>query len=240
MKEIHKLGKQYGFFIIEDAAHAIGGSYNGGLIGECLFSDITVFSFHPVKNLTTGEGGAAMTNNKSLYNRMKLFRSHGITKDHELMQNNPDREWYYEQIVLGYNYRMSDIHAALGCSQLKRLNKNIIRRNAIAKFYEENIKDKRVTHLFKKEGRVSAYHLYVVRIEGGTQERDKFYKKMHENGINVGIHYIPLYKQPFFSNNHNLIGSEQYYASCCSLPIFPGIKQEQLDSILDAIEKSLD
>jgi UDP-4-amino-4,6-dideoxy-N-acetyl-beta-L-altrosamine transaminase len=240
MKEIHKLGKQYGFFIIEDAAHAIGGSYNEDLIGSCVFSDITVFSFHPVKNITTGEGGSAMTNDVSLYQRMTLLRSHGITRDHNMMKEKLNDDWYYEQVTLGYNYRMTDIQAALGCSQLKRLDENIVRRNEVALFYNNNIRDDRISHLSQKINRVSAYHLYVIQIKGGVLARNKFYKKMHENGISVGIHYIPLHRQPFFSGHYDLAAAEKYYTSTCSLPIFPGIKKDQLNRVVYAIENSLD
>jgi UDP-4-amino-4,6-dideoxy-N-acetyl-beta-L-altrosamine transaminase len=240
MKEIHKLGKQYGFFIIEDAAHAIGGSYNDELIGSCAFSDITVFSFHPVKNLTTGEGGSAMTNDVSLYQRMTLLRSHGITRDHDMMKEKLNGDWYYEQVALGYNYRMTDIQAALGCSQLKRLDENIVKRNEIALFYDNNIRDERISHLSQKSNRISAYHLYVIQIKDGVLARNKFYKKMYENGISVGIHYIPLHQQPFFSDHYNLAAAEKYYASTCSLPIFPGIKKEQLNQVISSIENALD
>jgi len=240
MNVIYALSRKYGFRIIEDAAHAIGARYKGELVGSCRFSDITVFSFHPVKIITTGEGGAALTNNIELSNRMKLLRSHGITRDPGEMSKVPDGGWYYEQVVLGYNYRMTDIQAALGCSQLKRLDKNIIKRNEIALFYENNIIDERISYLFRKSGRVSAYHLFVVLITGGLSVRNKFYNKMHENGISVGIHYIPLHKQPFFSKHYNLPGSERYYASACSLPIFPELTKDQLNHVISSVENALD
>ncbi len=240
MDVIYALSRKYGFRIIEDAAHAIGARYKGELVGSCRYSDITVFSFHPVKIITTGEGGAALTNNIELSNRMKLLRSHGITRDPGVMSKVPDGGWYYEQVVLGYNYRMTDIQAALGCSQLKRLDQNIIKRNEIALFYENNIIDERNSYLFCKSGRVSSYHLFVVLITGGLLERNKFYNKMHENGVNVGIHYIPLHKQPFFSKHYNLPGSEQYYASACSLPIFPELTKDQLKQVISSVENALD
>jgi UDP-4-amino-4,6-dideoxy-N-acetyl-beta-L-altrosamine transaminase len=238
MQEIHILSKKYGFSIIEDAAHAIGGTYNSSLIGCCKYSDITVFSFHPVKNITSGEGGAAMTNDENLFKKMTLLRSHGITRDIDQMKTQPDGDWYYEQKMLGFNYRMTDIHAALGLSQLKKIDKIIETRNNIAKYYDNNIKDHRITSLLQKQDRLSAYHLYVIQIEGGVKSRNKFFKFMQKKKINVGIHYIPIYRQPFFSNSVVLAGANLYYESCCSLPIFPSIKQQELDYVLEAIHES--
>jgi UDP-4-amino-4,6-dideoxy-N-acetyl-beta-L-altrosamine transaminase len=231
MEEIYKLGEKYKFSIIEDAAHAIGAQYKGEAVGNCRYSDITVFSFHPVKNITTGEGGVAMTNNHNLAKKMSLFRSHGITRNLEDMENCRSDPWYYEQISLGYNYRLTDIQAALGVSQLNRLDKFIEKRINIASWYNENL-NKNIVPLDIKKDRQSSYHLYVVMIDGGEDKRAALYENLMKNNITTNVHYIPLHMQPFFGKSELLLeNAEKYYSHALSLPIYPTIKSNDLEKI---------
>jgi UDP-4-amino-4,6-dideoxy-N-acetyl-beta-L-altrosamine transaminase len=231
MEEIYKLGEKYKFSIIEDAAHAIGAQYKDESVGNCRYSDITVFSFHPVKNITTGEGGVAMTNNHNLAKKMSLFRSHGITRNSENMDNFRSDPWYYEQISLGYNYRLTDIQAALGVSQLKRLDKYIEKRVNIASWYNENL-NKNIVPLVRKKDRQSSHHLYVVMVQGGEKERNLLYEKLIKSGIMASLHYIPVYMQPFFGKTDlYLENSEKYYRCVLSLPIYPAINFSDLERI---------
>jgi len=232
MKEIYKLGKKYKFSIIEDAAHAIGAKYMDNSVGDCRYSDITVFSFHPVKNITTGEGGVAMTNNHNLAVKMSLLRSHGISRNSKDMTNGKLKPWYYEQISLGYNYRLTDIQAALGISQISRLNEYIEKRLNIANWYDSNIDRTSITPLFRKKDRDSSNHLYVITMDKGEKERDLLYEKLVNNGIMANVHYIPVYMQPFFRKTDlYLENSEKYYKSALSLPIFPAINFADLENI---------
>jgi len=235
MSEIHKLGKEYSFKIIEDAAHAIGGKYLNKHIGSCQYSDITVFSFHAVKVITTGEGGVALTNNIELAERMKLLRSHGVTRDSEKMTNNKSMDWYYEQISIGFNYRMSDIHAAIGVSQLNRLDKYIEKRCEIGRWYDDQFKDISVSPLVQQKGNKSSYHLYVIRVKNGEVQRDRLYEYLIKNGISANVHYIPIYRQPFFNRKVRLSGAEEYFKSAISLPIFPTISKKDLAMIVNKI-----
>jgi UDP-4-amino-4,6-dideoxy-N-acetyl-beta-L-altrosamine transaminase len=231
MEEIYTLSQQYNFRIIEDAAHAIGANYQGKPIGGCLYSDITVFSFHPVKIITTGEGGAVMTNNQQLAEKVKLLRSHGITRDPSKMLKKPDGDWYYEQIDLGFNYRMTDIQAALGSSQLSRLDQYVLSRSKIAEWYDRQFMNFNATPLLNKADRTSSYHLYVVGVSTGVLARNSFYKALHECGIGVNVHYIPVYRQPFFDKGVLLENTEIYYDRAISLPIYPALNYEQLVKI---------
>jgi UDP-4-amino-4,6-dideoxy-N-acetyl-beta-L-altrosamine transaminase len=232
MKAISKLGVKYNFRIIEDAAHAIGSSYLNKNVGSCQYSDITVFSFHPVKIITTGEGGAALTSSTELADKMRLLRSHGITRDSEKMINPKERDWYYEQISLGFNYRMSDIQAALGISQLSRLDEYVAKRSEIAHWYNDRFKDLPVDSLVQEENGESSHHLYVIRVKDGEDKRDKLYDYLKKNDINVNLHYFPIYKQPFFDTKIKLIGAEAYYKSAISLPIFPTIGKNNLKKVM--------
>ena len=232
MKAISKLGEKYNFRIIEDAAHAIGSSYLNKNVGSCQYSDITVFSFHPVKIITTGEGGAALTSSTELAEKMRLLRSHGITRDSEKMINPKERDWYYEQISLGFNYRMSDIQAALGISQLSRLDEYVAKRSEIAHWYNDRFKDVPVDSLAQEENGESSHHLYVIRVKGGEDKRDKLYDYLKKNDISVNLHYFPIYKQPFFDTKIKLIGAEAYYKSAISLPIFPTIGKNNLKKVM--------
>ena len=241
MEEIYILGQKYGFKIIEDAAHAIGAKYQNKPIGNCQYSDITVFSFHPVKIITTGEGGAAMTNNQKYAEKMFLLRSHGITREPHKMYRSADKSWYYEQIELGFNYRMSDIQAALGSSQLNKLDKYILRRTDIAKWYDNKFQNIDVIPLTQKPSRESAHHLYVVMFKG--HNRDEIYNDLRKNNIGVNLHYIPIYNQPFYKENNanrKLSVAENYYSKAISLPIFPNITQNNLDYIVNKLSSLLD
>ena len=235
MKEIYALSQQYGFKIIEDAAHAIGAKYNGEEVGSCRYSDITVFSFHPVKIITTGEGGVAMTNSLQLSEKMDLLRSHGITRDPAKMRKNQNNFWYYEQIKLGFNYRMTDIQAALGLSQLERLNQYISRRSEISEWYDKQFKRVDIDPLVQKPHRDSAHHLYIVRVRSGEQTRNKIYSSLREDGIGVNLHYIPIYKHPFFQMKIYLENAEYHYTHSITLPIYPAIDNESLHKITDNI-----
>ena len=235
MKEIHALGQQYGFRIIEDAAHAIGARYLQEPIGNCCYSDITIFSFHPVKLITTGEGGAVLTNNLELSNRVRLLRSHGITREPHQMIKKPSGPWYYEQTSLGFNYRMTDIQAALGKSQLSRLNQYVDRRREIADWYDEKLKEAPVDPLIRKTDRESSHHLYVIRVKGGIKERDHLLQSLRRAGICASVHYIPVYRQPYFNRHSMLDGAEKYYESAVSLPIFPTIRTDEMKKVVTQI-----
>ncbi len=238
MEEIYKLGQEYGFKIIEDGAHAIGASYQKKPIGSCQYSDITVFSFHPVKIITTGEGGAALTNDEELADRMSLLRSHGITRDPKKMIKEPDGPWAYEQIDLGFNYRLTDLQAALGVSQLIHLDKFIARRADIAITYDLSFKMAAVEPLARKNDRTSSYHLYVVKAEKGI--RDKLYKCLREFGVGVNVHYIPVYKQPYFNMKRILPESEAYYQTALSLPIYFGLSKDIQKDVIQKVFVSLE
>ncbi len=239
--KIHKLSKKYGFKIIEDASHSLGATYKGEKIGSCKWSDITVFSFHPVKIITTIEGGAALTKNKKIYEKLKLFKNHGITKQKKYFLNNKNTEgWFYEQQVLGLNYRMSDISATLGISQLKRLKKFIIERNKIAKYYNKNInKNFFITPSILSNAK-SSYHLYVIRLKKNLiSKREMFYNYLKKNKIDVNVHYIPVHLHPYYKRlgfkKNDFINSENYANSVISIPIFPGLKKKYLKFIVSKI-----
>jgi UDP-4-amino-4,6-dideoxy-N-acetyl-beta-L-altrosamine transaminase len=241
MKEIYALSQQYGFKIIEDAAHAIGAKYQSQPVGNCRYSDITVFSFHPVKIITTGEGGAVMTNNQFYAEKMELFRSHGVTRDPAKMSKNTDGHWYYEQIDLGFNYRMTDIQAALGNSQLNRLDQYISRRAEIVGLYNDQFKDVAIDPLLQKPDRESAHHLYVVQVLNGKQNRDKIYNDLYDNKIGVNVHYMPIYKQPYYhmkNSNMKLEASEKYYDTSFSLPLFPSLLKKQINLVIKRVHSA--
>lgn len=233
MEGIHALSIKYGFRIIEDASHAIGGSYKGEKVGNGRYSDITVFSFHPVKIITTGEGGMAITNDLALVKRMARLRSHGITRYPAEMTCQPDGSWFYQQIELGFNYRMTDIQAALGVSQMRRLDEFVTQRHAIAKRYEELLKDTLVTRPWQHPDVYSGMHLYVVRLSAGAMKtsRGEVFERMRAEGIGVNLHYIPVYRQPYYQTmGFKLVDfpeTELYYAEAITLPIYPGLIPEQ-------------
>ena len=238
MEKIYQLGQKYGFKIIEDASHAIGGKYKNKPIGSCDFSDITVFSFHPVKIITTAEGGMAVTNNKELAQKMFLLRSHGITRDSNLMTNEPDGEWYYQQIELGFNYRMNDIQGALGVSQMNSLDEYIQKRQDIAKRYIEELNGQPVKWQLQSSNNHSAYHLFVVRVK--ASEHKKIFNQLKNNSIGVNLHYIPIYRQPYYERygfiRSDYPNSEKYYSQAITIPIYPGLGKIDQNKIISTLK----
>lgn len=245
MVAISELAQKYNFKVIEDASHAIGGAYAGRPIGSCRYSEITVFSFHPVKIITSAEGGVAVTNDPGLATKMDLLRSHGITRAPELMTKEPDGPWYYQQIDLGYNYRMTELQAALGLSQLDRLDAYVKRRHAIADRYDELLADLPVTTPWQAPNQYSGLHLYVIRLNLdsiGTTHR-KVFEGLRERGVGVNLHYIPVYQQPYYADkvygNGPFPESESYYREAISLPMFPLMTNEQQDFVVQCLAEAV-
>ena len=245
MQRIWELSQEFGFRIIEDASHAIGAKYQGEPVGNCRYSDITVFSFHPVKIITTGEGGMALTNDPALAEKMALLRSHGITRDPSLMTHTPDGPWYYQQIELGYNYRMTDIQAALGISQMERLDNYVSRRHELANRYQRMLSDMPLDSQIQPPDAYSAYHLYVIRLklEKIKRTHQEIFESMRDQGIGVNLHYIPVHTQPYYQKIGFNLGdfpeSEQYYAEAMSLPMYAGLTDREQDQVMEALKKSL-
>lgn len=245
MAAIHKLSLEYGFKIIEDSSHAIGGKYQSEYIGNCRYSDISIFSFHPVKIITTAEGGMALTNNKELADKMDLLRSHGVTRNPELMTHEPDGPWYYQQIDLGFNYRLTELQAALGLSQLERLDNYISKRQAIARQYNQAFQSLPLTTPWQHPDSYSAYHLYVIRLK--LNEINKTHRQVFEElraaGIGVNLHYIPVHTQPYYQQMGFKQGdypqAEQYYQEAISLPIYPQMTEEQVQEVIEKVMKAL-
>ena len=245
MSAIYSLSQRYGFKIIEDASHAIGGKYKGEFIGNSRYSDITVFSFHPVKIITTAEGGMALTDDDELARKMALLRSHGITRDAEQMTHAPDGSWYYQQVDLGFNYRMTDLQAALGVSQMQRLNSYVARRHELAQRYDQLLADLPVTTPWQHPDSYSGMHLYVIRLHLnhiGKSHRQIF-EALREQGIGVNLHYIPVHTQPYYQRMGFQVGeypqSEQYYAEAVSLPMYQSMSHCQQDEVVVALKKAL-
>lgn len=245
MEAIHTLAKRYNFSVIEDASHAIGGKYKNEFIGNCRYSDITVFSFHPVKIITTAEGGMALTNNEALANKMALLRSHGITRDPALMTHEPDGPWYYQQIDLGFNYRMTELQAAMGVSQMVRLDQFVARRHELAKRYDELLSELPVTTPWQHPDSYSGLHLYVMRLQLDEIQptHQQVFEALRENGIGVNLHYIPVHTQPYYQQMGFKAGdfpeAESYYAEAISLPMFQTMSDEQQDEVVAAIRKAI-
>jgi len=245
MKRIHSLSKQYGFKIIEDAAHAIGGRYLDGPIGGCQYSDITVFSFHPVKIITTAEGGLATTNSKKLTEKMQLYRSHGITRNQELITEKVDGDWYYQQVVLGFNYRMTELQAALGVSQMKRLDRFVSSRHILRKRYDMLLRDLPITIPFQHKNNYSALHLYPIKIDFKRigKSREKIFNELRASGVGVNVHYIPIHTQPYYKqfgfHKGDFPNAELYYHETISIPIFHAMTMEQQDTIVGILKKVL-
>lgn len=245
MAEIYRLSKKYGFKIIEDASHAIGGKYQNETIGNCRYSDITVFSFHPVKIVTTAEGGLAVTNDSKLAERMALLRSHGITRDSNLMRNQPTGSWYYEQIDLGYNYRMTELQAALGLSQLERLDEYVERRHMLANRYDVLLSSLPLTLPWQHADSYSGYHLYVIRLqrERINSSHQTIFEALREQGIGVNLHYMPVYTHPYYKQLGFESGlcpeAERYAAEAISLPLYPSLTEAAQDVVVNTLKHVL-
>tara|TARA_Y100000590_G_scaffold213372_1_gene241788 strand:- start:53519 stop:54679 length:1161 start_codon:yes stop_codon:yes gene_type:complete len=243
MKEIYKLSKKFNFKIIEDASHALGASYFKDPVGCCKYSDITVFSFHPVKMITTGEGGMAMTKNFQFYKKMRDFRSHGIDQAKREIKKRTIRPWMFYQTSLGYNYRMTDIQASLGISQLRKLKNFVRKRNKIAKIYNKELKNLPLQLPYVSKNNISSFHLYVVQVKTNEKKitRDILYKKLLSKGIITNIHYIPIYMHPFYKklgfNNKKFPNNNKYFKRGISLPIYPSLKDDELKKIIKEIKK---
>jgi UDP-4-amino-4,6-dideoxy-N-acetyl-beta-L-altrosamine transaminase len=244
MAAIHALSLQYGFKIIEDASHAIGGRYKGEFIGNGRFSDITVFSFHPVKIITTAEGGMAMTNSDELAEKMALLRSHGITRDPAHMTHEPDGPWYYQQVDLGYNYRMTELQAALGLSQMTRLDGYVARRHTLARRYDALLADLPITLPWQHPDSYSGLHLYVVRLQLDklTRTHRQVFEALRELGIDVNLHYIPVHSQPYYKLMGFKSGSypkaEQYYAEAISIPMYVGLTESEQMNVVSSLQRA--
>ncbi|MDD0842210.1 UDP-4-amino-4,6-dideoxy-N-acetyl-beta-L-altrosamine transaminase [Pseudomonas sp. Gutcm_11s] len=241
MQAIAALAQRYGFKVIEDASHAIGGKYQGEFIGNCRYSDITVFSFHPVKIITTAEGGMALTNDAALAESMALLRSHGITRDPQQMTHEADGPWYYQQIGLGFNYRMTELQAALGVSQMERLDQYVARRHQLAERYDTLLADLPVVTPWQHPDSYSGLHLYVVRLQLDKLHTThaQVFAALREQGIGVNLHYIPVHTQPHYQRMGFQAGdfpeSERYYTEAISLPMFQTMSEEQQDYVVKVL-----
>lgn len=245
MAAIHALSQRYGFKVIEDASHAIGGRYKGEPIGAGRFSDVTVFSFHPVKIITTAEGGAALTNDASLARRMDRLRSHGITRDSTEMTHAPDGPWYYQQVDLGFNYRMTELQAALGLSQMRRLDAYVARRHELAQRYDQLLADLPVLRPWQHPDSHSGTHLYVVRLrlKDIQVSHAKVFGDLRQRGIGVNLHYIPVHTQPHYARMGFAAGdfprAMAYYAEAISLPLYATLSHAQQDQVVIALRQAL-
>lgn len=244
MQAIHALAQKYGFRIIEDASHAIGGKYQNQFIGNGRYSDITIFSFHPVKIITTAEGGMALSNDDALANTMALLRSHGITRDPAQMTHAPDGDWYYQQVALGYNYRMTELQAALGVSQMQRLDDYVARRHALARRYDDLLAELPVTTPWQHPDTYSGLHLYVIRLKLGEirHSHREVFDSLREQGIGVNLHYIPVHTQPYYQamgfRQGDFYQAERYYSEAISLPMFPTMTCLQQDTIVETMKRA--
>lgn len=245
MRSIHALAHKYGFKIIEDASHAVGAKYLGEYVGSSNYSDITVFSFHPVKIVTTAEGGMAVTNDASLAERMSLFRSHGVTRDPDLMTKETEGAWYYQQIELGYNYRMTEIQAALGISQMTRLDEYVSVRQALAKRYDDLLDELPLILPWQHPDTYSAYHIYPVRLKLDqiARGRRQVFDLLREAGIGVNVHYIPVHLQPYYTRMGFKPGdfpeAEKYYAEGITLPLYPTMGTQGQDQVIQSVTQAL-
>lgn len=245
MQAIHELSQRFGFKIIEDASHAIGGKYKGEPIGNCRYSDITVFSFHPVKIITTAEGGMALTNNDKLAEKIGLLRSHGITRDQALMTHQSEGPWYYQQIDLGFNYRMTDLQAALGVSQAERLDQYVDRRHCLAERYDQGLREFPVTVPWQHPDAYSGLHLYVIRLQLTRIRHShlEVFELLRKQGVGVNVHYIPVHTQPYYRSMGFKPGdfpeAERYYTEAISLPMYPSMSEALQDLVIDALGEAL-
>ncbi|WP_339504597.1 UDP-4-amino-4,6-dideoxy-N-acetyl-beta-L-altrosamine transaminase [Pseudomonas sp. RL_105y_Pfl2_101] len=245
MQAIHVLAQRYGFKVIEDASHAIGGKYQGEFIGSGKYSDITVFSFHPVKIITTAEGGMVLTNDAELANKMALLRSHGITRDAQQMTHESDGPWYYQQIDLGFNYRMTELQAALGVSQMERLDQYIARRHQLAARYNDLLAALPVTIPWQHADSYSGLHLYVIRLQLDkiSKTHRQVFESLREQGIGVNLHYIPVHTQPYYAQMgfkpEDFPAAQDYYREAISIPMFQTMSDEQQDQVVASLRKAV-
>lgn len=245
MKKIHSLSKDYGFKVIEDASHAIGGKYLDEPIGGCQYSDITVFSFHPVKIITTAEGGMATTNSKELAGKMQLYRSHGTTRNEKLMTKEADGSWYYQQVDLGFNYRMTELQAALGVSQVQRLDEFVARRHVLQERYDSLLSGLPIIRPYQDKHSFSALHLYPIQINLNkvSKNREQIFNELRDNDVGVNVHYIPIHTQPYYLQfgfrEGDFPNSEYYYSRTISLPLFHAMTVEQQDEVCNVLQRVL-
>jgi len=245
MARIKELSRKYGFTIIEDASHAVGADYLDTKVGSCAFSDMAVFSFHPVKIITTGEGGMVLTNNRELYEKLMLYRSHGITRDPAKMTHISDGSWYYQQIALGCNYRMTDIQAALGASQMMRLDAFGERRRALAARYDALLQDLPLVTPYVMGGADPSWHIYVVRMafDQISKTKQQIFEEMKEQGVVLNLHYIPVHRQPYYEKlgfrQGDFPQSEKYYDEAFTLPLYYDLTNDEQDHIVESLRKLL-
>jgi len=246
MDKIAALSQKYGFYVLEDASHAIGGKYQGKAIGCCAYSDLAVFSFHPVKIITTGEGGMVLTNREDLYEKLIRLRSHGITRNPDLMQGESHGAWYYQQLELGFNYRMTDIQAALGVSQMQRLDEFIARRRFLAQRYHHLLKDLPITLPYQHPDTESSWHLYVIRLhlDKISKTHRQVFEELRQANIGVNLHYIPVHTQPYYQNIGFKWGdfpeAENYYQNAISIPLYYGLTLQDQERVINSLSKVLD
>ncbi|WP_018702255.1 UDP-4-amino-4,6-dideoxy-N-acetyl-beta-L-altrosamine transaminase [Anaeromusa acidaminophila] len=246
MRKIAALAKEYGFAVIEDASHAIGSSYEDSRIGDCQYSDMTVFSFHPVKIVTTAEGGMVTTQAPELAERLRMYRSHGITRDSAKMTEASHGDWYYQQIDLGYNYRITDLQCALGTSQMKRIDNFLARRREIAAIYDRELQGLPVLLPKQQENVQSAWHLYVIQIDESKADKNRkeVFDFLRSKGIGVNVHYIPVHTQPYYQQHFGFKPgdfpvSEEYYCKAISLPMYAELSQEQQQQVISAVKEAV-
>jgi UDP-4-amino-4,6-dideoxy-N-acetyl-beta-L-altrosamine transaminase len=244
MERIAELARTYGFAVVEDASHALGASYRNDRVGSCRYSDLAILSFHPVKIVTTGEGGMVLCNDAALYERLLLFRSHGITRDPQLMPDPCEGPWFYEQIELGYNYRMTEMQAALGRSQLRRVEEFVARRGEIAARYERELADLPLELPVVRRDRTSAWHLYPIVLNGvAAQRREEVFRALTADGVRVNVHYIPVHTQPYYRRLGFRKGdypvAESYYARTLSLPMYYELSEREQDHVVAALRAAL-
>lgn len=245
MEEIYKLSRKYGFSVLEDASHAIGARYQDRPVGDCRYSDITVFSFHPVKIITTAEGGMALTNNEILAQKMVQLRSHGITRDQANMTHSSDGPWYYQQIDLGYNYRMTEMQAALGVSQMSRLDEFVAKRHQIAKRYDDAFTGLPVKTPWQDPSGYSGCHLYVIRLDlvKIKSTHRQIFEQLRECGVGVNLHYIPIHTHPFYQQfgfkNGDYLEAERYYSEAISLPLYPSLTFVEQQKVIEVVKDAV-
>jgi UDP-4-amino-4,6-dideoxy-N-acetyl-beta-L-altrosamine transaminase len=245
MAKIAALAQQYQFTVIEDASHALGGSYRGQKVGSCAFSDMAVLSFHPVKIITTGEGGMILTNRLDLYEKLLRLRSHGITREPQQMQGEIPGAWYYQQIDLGYNYRLTDLQAALGVSQMARLDAFVARRHQLVARYHHGFADLPLILPYEAAEAFSAYHLYVIQLKLNeiSKTRTQVFNQLRAANILVNVHYIPVHTQPYYQQLGFKMGdfpqAEQYYQAAISLPLFPGLTEQEQDYVIHTVRQAI-